>query len=224
VRATALLTWGGGAAFVASLACCLWLYLVRLGSDAPFAGAGAIAWNTALVTFFAFHHSIFARDWIKTPLRGIVGEHLRSVFVWTASLLLITVCIAWRRVGATIFHAAGVAAVACGLVQLSGLGLIAWSVAQIDPMELAGIRPRPSDGVQTGGPYRFVRHPVYTGWMLATFATPHLTGDRLTFAVLTSIYLVIAIPWEEGSLRAAFGEAYARYTADVPWRVIPFIY
>jgi protein-S-isoprenylcysteine O-methyltransferase Ste14 len=41
---------------------------------------------------------------------------------------------------------------------------------------------------------------------------------------LTSIYLVIAVPWEERSLRTAFGEAYARYAAAVPWRVIPFIY
>ena len=69
-----------------------------------------------------------------------------------------------------------------------------------------------------------VRHPLYSGWMLATFVTPHLTGDRLAFAALTSIYLVIAMPWEERSLRAAFGEAYARYAAEVAWRVIPFIY
>ena len=51
-----------------------------------------------------------------------------------------------------------------------------------------------------------------------------LAGDRLTFAVLTSLYLAIAIPWEERSLVAAFGDAYRRYQQQVRWRMIPFIY
>ena len=60
--------------------------------------------------------------------------------------------------------------------------------------------------------------------MVALFAAPHMTGDRLAFAVLTSIYLVMAIPWEERSMREAFGEDYEQYAAEVRWRVIPYIY
>ena len=211
--------------FVLSLAYCAWWYAFQLGIDAPFGGAGAIGWDAALVTLFACHHSLLAREPVKRQLRPIFGERLRSVYVWTASLLLIAVCLAWRRVGVTVFQAAGPVAVVLTAVQLSGIGLIAWSVARINPLELAGIRrPPPTEGLQTGGPYRIVRHPLYNGWMLATFVTPHLTGDRLAFAALTSIYLVIAVPWEERSLRTAFGEAYARYAVEVPWRVIPFIY
>ena len=52
----------------------------------------------------------------------------------------------------------------------------------------------------------------------------HMTGDRLLFAATTTVYLVVAIPWEERSLRRSFGDSYARYMRDVRWRMIPFIY
>jgi protein-S-isoprenylcysteine O-methyltransferase Ste14 len=60
--------------------------------------------------------------------------------------------------------------------------------------------------------------------MLMVFATPHMTGDRLTFAAITTGYLMVAIPWEERSLRRTFGDSYARYMRAVKWRMIPFIY
>jgi protein-S-isoprenylcysteine O-methyltransferase Ste14 len=41
---------------------------------------------------------------------------------------------------------------------------------------------------------------------------------------LTSLYLVIAIPWEERSMRAVFGDEYERYAETVRWRVIPYVY
>jgi len=223
--AAALFAWSGGAVFVFSLAYCTWWYLFRLGLDGPFAGAGAVLWNSGLVTIFACHHSVFARERVKSLLRPRLGDLLRSVYVWVASLLLCVVCSGWRRVGATLVNVTGAAALACVIVQVAGVGLIAWSVSRIDPLELAGIRRASSPAaLQIGGPYRMVRHPLYLGWMLATFVTPHLTGDRLLFAVSTSLYLVVAIPWEERLLQRTFGPPYGCYTAHVRWRVIPFIY
>jgi protein-S-isoprenylcysteine O-methyltransferase Ste14 len=211
--------------FVASLVYCVVWYLFKLGHDVPFGGAGAIGWDAALLTVFACHHSIFARERVKARLLPVLGTGVRSVYVWIASVLLIVLCVTWQPIGGTLYDAGGVVAVGCGAAQVAGVALIGWSVARIDPLDLAGIRSAaPSEGLQIGGPYRIVRHPLYLGWMLAAFGTHHLTGDRLAFGVLTSTYLVIAIPWEERSLRRAFGESYARYTAQVPWRVIPFIY
>jgi protein-S-isoprenylcysteine O-methyltransferase Ste14 len=60
--------------------------------------------------------------------------------------------------------------------------------------------------------------------VLVVFATPHLTGDRLAFATLSTAYLMVAVPWEERSLVGAFGDDYIRYQRDVRWRMIPFIY
>jgi protein-S-isoprenylcysteine O-methyltransferase Ste14 len=108
---------------------------------------------------------------------------------------------------------------------VAGLLLIAASVGVIDGLELAGIRsnPRPS-ALQARGPYRLVRHPLYLGWMLAVFGAATMTFDRLVFAVITTLYLVVAVPWEERSLERAFGEAYTRYKARVRWRMVPFVY
>jgi protein-S-isoprenylcysteine O-methyltransferase Ste14 len=74
------------------------------------------------------------------------------------------------------------------------------------------------------GPYRIVRHPLYLGWIVSVFSTHHLTGDRLAFAVMTSLYLVIAVQWEERALLESFGAAYTRYQRQVRWRIVPFVY
>ncbi len=219
-----IFAWLGGGVFVASLAYCVWWYLVPLGHGAPYAGAPAIGWNALLVTLFAAHHSLFAREPVKRAVVAMTGGAARSVYVWVASGLLFAVCMLWRPVGGVLYDARGAGGVALGVVQLLGVAIIAWSVARIDPLELAGIHPPATSGLQIGGPYRLVRHPLYLGWIVAAFATPRLTGDRLAFAVLTAIYLVVAVPWEERSLTRTFGESYARYTTHVRWRVIPFIY
>ena len=60
--------------------------------------------------------------------------------------------------------------------------------------------------------------------MFAVFGAAHMTGDRLAFAVISTAYLVVAIPWEERSLLRVFGEEYARYKQQVRWRVVPYLY
>jgi protein-S-isoprenylcysteine O-methyltransferase Ste14 len=51
-----------------------------------------------------------------------------------------------------------------------------------------------------------------------------MTGDRLIFAVISVLYLAVAVPWEERSLVGTFGDEYVRYQQLVRWRMIPFIY
>jgi protein-S-isoprenylcysteine O-methyltransferase Ste14 len=140
-------------------------------------------------------------------------------------MLLIAVCMLWRPVGGELYRASGAAAVVLGAVQLAGIWCIACAVARLDPLELAGIRSESAAaGLQMGGVYRWVRHPIYLGWVIAVFGTPHLTGDRLAFAVVSTLYLAAAVPFEERSLRRLFGDEYIRYTRAVRWRIVPFIY
>ena len=218
--------WLGGAMFVTSLGVCAWSYAFVMGRPAPASGWLPLIADTVLITIFACHHSLFARDRVKTWLaRHVPASLLRSMYVWIASLLLILVCVAWRPIGGTFYAATGLTAFAFAAVQLAGLLITARSVARIDPLELAGIRPAThAQGLQVTGPYRLVRHPLYLGWVLMVFGAAHMTGDRLAFAAITTLYLAIAIPWEERSLHASFGDAYARYQRDVRWRLIPFIY
>jgi hypothetical protein len=223
---TRLFVWLGGALFVSSLAFCLYTYLVGWASPIGATAFPSIEVDVALFGVFALHHSLFAREWVKSHIDRVVPNGLlRSVYVWTASLLLFAVLVLWQPIGASLYRATGAAVLAMAAVQLAGVWLIARAVATIDPLELAGIRPLSGTAsLQTGGPYRFVRHPLYLGWMLAVFGAGHMTGDRLAFAIMSSAYLVVAIPLEERSLLRSFGNAYADYQRHVRWKVVPFVY
>lgn len=218
--------WIGGALFAASLGLCAWTYGAVLGRSAAAGGWPALAADAALITIFALHHSLFARERVKAWLaRSVPASLLRSGYVWAASLLLMLVSLLWQPIGGELYRVTGWPALALYAVQLTGLLITARGVSRIDPLELAGIRPASqTDGLQVSGPYRWVRHPLYLGWVLMVFGAPHLTGDRLAFAAITTLYLVVAIPWEERSLRRSFGSDYERYMRDVRWRLIPFIY
>ena len=80
--------------------------------------------------------------------------------------------------------------------------------------------PAPSE-LEVGGPYRWVRHPIYFGWVLLVFGSPTMTTGRLLFATISTLYLVVAIPFEERSLRNEFGPAYTSYQQQVRWRLVP---
>jgi protein-S-isoprenylcysteine O-methyltransferase Ste14 len=218
--------WGGGAAFVGSLAFMVWTYGVAFRARIRGFDASALLVDILLITAFALHHSVFARDGVKRVFARVVPERLlRSVYVWIASLLLVLVCLLWQPVGGDIWRAAGPWLWIVRAIQPIGLLLTAISVTAISALELAGIEsPAPQDSLQETGPYRLVRHPIYLGWVLCVFGDTDMTADRLTFAIATTCYLLVAIPWEERSLERAFASSYPRYRQKVRWRVIPYVY
>jgi len=212
--------------FMMSLAICAWWYLDVLARPAGAAVWPALAYDTVLFGIFAAHHSVFARDAVKAWIaRAIPPPLIRSVFVWTASVLLVAVCALWQPIGGAVYNVTGARAWLHAAVQVAGVWLIAGSVRAIDALELAGIRHGSAGGpLQITGPYRWVRHPLYLGWMIALFGAAHMTASRLTFAAISSLYLVVAIPWEERSLAREFPGEYRAYQQRVRWRVLPYVY
>lgn len=227
--------WTGAFAFVASLACFLYAYLVRFGLTVE-AGpvASPLCIDVALFTIFALHHSLFARTGLKGWVRRTFSPELeRSLYVWVASAIFIAVCWWWQPVPGVAYRLgvpwrwAGLAAQAAG-VLLTFLGSKA-----LDVLDLAGVRsvlrseggrpPAPVPLVTTGV-YRIVRHPLYFGWVLLVFGAPDMTFTRLTFASVSTAYLALAIPWEERGLIETFGEDYRQYCRARRWRMIPGIY
>jgi len=229
--------WAGAVLFAAALAYFLFSYSLTFGEITEGTIApGAIVFDIALFSVFALHHSIFARIPVRSSVRHIVPAKLeRSVYVWVASLMLIGVCYGWRAVPGVLWQVSRPWSWSIVAVQLVGVWLTLRSAAVIDGLELAGVRqvstpnaqlPTPKSEAfefKTIGPYGWVRHPIYLGWILIVFSVGTMTMTRLVFAAVSSLYLVIAIPFEERTLRAS-ASAYNDYISRVRWRLIPGVY
>jgi protein-S-isoprenylcysteine O-methyltransferase Ste14 len=228
-----VLAWTGGVLFVASLLYTVYFYGVVLGDPTPAHTTSslslAVGINLVLFGLFAAHHSIFARGVTKRWIERIVPARMeRSFYVWVASLLLIATWMLWRLVEGLLYDIDGFWKWPMYALQLAGVHLTVRAAGFLDALELAGIRqlqPRAREVVfRTDGPFGLVRHPIYLGWILMTFAAPAMTYNRLIFALITTGYLVVAIPWEERSLVTAFGDRYRTYQSLVKWRLIPGVW
>lgn len=66
------------------------------------------------------------------------------------------------------------------------------------------------------GPFRYVRHPLYVFSIIILVAHPVMTLKWALFTACCIAYFIIGSRFEERRLAARFGEAYARYRAQVP--------
>jgi len=236
-RLALVIAWTGAAIFAASLAWFVYCYLWRFGQPAP-AGpvAGPIVANVLLFSVFALHHSVLARSGAKQVVHGIVPPELeRSIYTWVSSILFLAVCAWWQPVPGVIYELTGPWRILGGAVQLAGLALTIRASAALDVLDLAGVRAvarpagtnspeRSTPPLKTRGLYAFVRHPLYFAWTLFVFGAPTMTGTRASFAIVSTAYLMLAIPWEERELVAAFGQQYEDYRRRVTTRMIPWVY
>jgi protein-S-isoprenylcysteine O-methyltransferase Ste14 len=227
--------WTGGAAFLTSLLVFLYLYGITYGrGSAPGPARRPALIDILLFSLFALHHSLLARSGLKRRVTEVVPDWLeRSLYTWTASLLFLIVCLAWQPVDGVLYSLQGPWRAAGYAAQLAGITLILTGSSAIDQLALAGIRQvldarsgrTPAHmPLKTNGAYGLVRHPLYFGWTLFVFGTPDMTGTRAVFAIVSTLYVAIAIPFEERSLVDAFGDAYRRYQQATRWRMIPGVW
>jgi protein-S-isoprenylcysteine O-methyltransferase Ste14 len=233
------------AAFAASLFYFLFAYLFLFGpapslsglatpapsGASPSASAHAASLvNLGLFTVFALHHSLFARTSLKAVVTTVIPRRMeRAAYTLLASALFALVCWAWRPVEGVAWSLPGPWRWAGFTAQLSGIVLTLAAARALGVLELAGVRQvlpgsTRAQPLKTDGLYGFVRHPLYFAWMLFVFGPPDMTMTRLTFAIISTLYLAIAIPFEERSLVETFGAEYASYRGKVRWRMIPGFY
>ena len=230
-----LFAWIGAVLFVLSLSYFVYSYWTVFGvrADGPLRPP-AVLWNVVLFSVFALHHSVFARERSRHALTQALGPLERSFYVWLASLLFIAVCWLWLPLSGVIWDVGGAARLILLFLQIGGLIFSVYSAAAIDIWELAGVRqldsqpPTPNSQKEfefkTTGPYGLVRHPIYLGWFLIVFAVGTMTMTRFVFAVVSCVYLLVAIPFEERSLQRSTNGAYDRYMTKVPRKLVPGLY
>jgi protein-S-isoprenylcysteine O-methyltransferase Ste14 len=201
------------------------------GANGPFLNALII--NIILLSVFAVQHSVMARPAFKAWWTSIIPKAAeRSTYTLLSSLALILLFYYWQPIGGTIWQVEGSIGRAI-LFSLFGFGwaLVLVSTFLINHFDLFGLRQVYLNFIGkeytplkfgTPGPYKLIRHPLYLGWFFAFWATPTMTVAHLAFAIITTIYILLAIRWEERDLITALGEDYANYRKSVPM-VVPFL-
>jgi methanethiol S-methyltransferase len=193
----------------------------------------ALLVNTLLMAVFAIQHSVMARPAFKQRWTQYVPKPIeRSTYVLFATLCLALLLWQWRAIPAVVWHIED-PTVAVALIGVSLLGwlIVLTSTFLINHFELFGLhqvannltgKSMPAPHFYTPLFYKFVRHPIYLGFIIAFWATPTMTLGHLLFAVGTTAYIFIGIMLEERDLVAVFGDEYRRYRRQVsmilPWR------
>jgi len=201
---------------------------VDAGPSAPLATALIV--DVLLLALFALQHSVMARGWFKERWTKVVPPHLeRSTYVLAASVVLAAVMWAWRPIPVTVWEveSGAVSAALWGLFW-TGWAVLLISTFLIDHFRLFGLKqvwaelrgrdPDPPE-FQTPGFYRYVRHPLYLGFLLAFWSTPHMTGGRLLLAGVWTGWILLAIRFEERDLVRFHGDDYRAYRRRVPMLV-----
>ena len=194
------------------------------GPDAPLATAVVI--DLALIALFGLQHSVMARQGFKRAWTRIVPEHLeRSVYVLGASAALIIMFLVWRPIPIVVWDVTGtVFELPLWFLFATGWLIVLLSTFLINHFELFGLqqawfkmRGREAQPHQLRQPffYRWVAHPLYSGFFIAFWATPKMTAGHLLFAVAMSVYILIAIRYEERDLKGLFGKDYEEYRSGV---------
>ena len=187
----------------------------------------ALAIDCALLTLFAVQHSVMARRWFKERWTQIVPWTIeRSTYVLCASLALLLLFWQWRPIGVAIWSIESAAArAAIWTLFAAGWATVLIVTFLINHFDLFGLRqvwlplvgrPYAPVAFRTPLPYRFVRHPLYFGFLLAFWMTPAMSLAHLVFALATTAYIVLAIQFEERDLASEHGARYLEYRRSVP--------
>jgi protein-S-isoprenylcysteine O-methyltransferase Ste14 len=204
-------------------------FLVPKGIDAGVVidTANPFLANLGLIILFGVQHSVMARPWFKRRWTRLVPSVLeRSTYVLLTSATLILIYVLWQPLTLTVWRVdAAWLQLMLWVIFAAGFLIVLLSTFMTDHFDLFGLRQvylsftgrvyqHPKFKVVVF--YRLVRHPLYTGMFIALWATPHMTLGHLLFAGGLTVYVVLAVGWEEEDLVEILGDSYRAYQQEVP--------
>jgi protein-S-isoprenylcysteine O-methyltransferase Ste14 len=182
--------------------------------------------DTVLLALFALQHGFLGRPTFKRAWTTLVPEAMeRSTHVLVSSACLMLVFLRWSPIPLEVWN---LVLTPLGLVlellSFAGWTLVLCGTFQIDHLSLFGLaqafahargetlEPR---RLEIPYLYRWVRHPIYFGLLLALWCAPRMTVGHLLFAGVTTIIVVVLARMEERDLALELHQ-YRDYQARVP--------
>ena len=188
----------------------------------------ALIVNCLLLGAFAIQHSGMARWGFKKVLtKYLPSEIERNTYVLATNAVLFLMYWQWRPVPGVVWSVQN--ETVAGLIQGAfwfGWLVVLLSTLMINHFDLFGLRqtwfalkgiPYKQLGFRTPGFYKFVRHPIQVGFLIAFWATPTMTAGHLLFALMTTGYIIVAVKLlEEPDLKRQHPGRYGAYMEQVP--------
>ncbi|MBV8901699.1 MAG: hypothetical protein JOY92_16495 [Verrucomicrobia bacterium] len=208
--------------------------------------SGSAVKVSLLFLLYGTVHSLLASAAVKQGFARLLGQRARNglyrpLYIGQSVLTTLAAAVVFQRLrDRDLYEIPKPWAWVFNLVQLAGIGLLlrALSVTGFDrilglPQLVAywrGQEPPPEAAAQGPplqalkqpqklGPFRRVRHPENVGVMLALWAFPKMTVNRLALALWTSLYGVLGSWHEDSRLQGAYGAAFDRYRRATPMLV-----
>jgi len=203
-----------------------WIVPKSIDSGTGLPLAASLAINASLLLVFVVQHTIMARPAFKRWWTTVIPPAIeRSTFVMAASLSLALLFALWQPLPQTVWRVDHpIAAAALVALSIFGWATVFLSSFIINHFDLFGVRqvwqryrneqPTPV-GFKLRGPYRLVRHPLMVGFLIAFWATPHMSIGHLFFAIMTTSYIFMGTWFEERDLVAEHGRSYRDYQQTV---------
>jgi len=204
-----------------------WDFLpLHIDSGSPGPPGVALLVNTGLVVLFGLQHTVMARRGFKNVWTKVVPQAAeRSTYVLFSGLLMLLICVWWQPLDGTLWHVdQQIAGIALLVIQLLGWALAVAATFVINHFELFGLqqvyfhfihKSEPSITFTERFVYRVVRHPLQLGLLIGMWSTPTMTMTHLMLSVAMTIYIFIALHYEEEDLVAALGQDYEDYRKRV---------